>query len=79
MTVERPLGKRFHTFGLLWTEQELVWYFEGEEIRREPNPFAHAEAAVYLSSAVMQWAGPVTGAIDGTSMDVEYVRIWQRQ
>ncbi len=30
-------------------------------------------------AAVMKWAGPVTDAIDDTSMDVEYVRILQRQ
>ncbi len=79
ITVERPLAKEFHTFGFRWTEQELTWYFEGKEIRREPNSFAHADASVYLSSAVMKWAGPVTEAVDGTSMDVDYVRIWQRQ
>ncbi len=79
ITVDRPLGKEFHTFGFAWTEKELIWYFEGKEIRREPNTFAHADAAVYLSAAIIKWAGPVTDAIDGTSMDVDYVRVWQRR
>ncbi len=76
--VDQPLSKEFHTFGFLWTERELVWYFKGREIRRESNFFAHADASVFLSSAVIKWAGPVTDAIDGTSMDVDYVRVWRQ-
>ena len=76
---EKPLSKQFHTFGFEWNDKDLIWYFEGEELRREPNTFAHAEASVYLSAAIMNWAGPVTDAIDGTSMDVDYVRVWQRR
>ena len=72
------LSADFNTYGLLWSEQELVFFFNGKEIRREPNKFAHHPATLYLSSAVIHWAGPVTKAIDGTRMEVDYVRVWQR-
>ena len=29
--------------------------------------------------AIIRWAGPVTDAIHGTSMDVDWVRVWQRK
>ncbi len=71
------LSREFHTYSLLWNEKELIWYFDGQEIRREPNEWCHRAAPVWLSSAIMTWAGEVTDKIDGTSMDVDYVRVYQ--
>jgi beta-glucanase (GH16 family) len=73
------LGDAFHTYGLEWNKQELIWYFDGKEIRREANSICHGEAPVWLSLAILDWAGPVTDAIDGTSMDVDYVRVFRQQ
>ncbi|HWI59774.1 MAG TPA: glycoside hydrolase family 16 protein, partial [Bacillota bacterium] len=75
----RNLATEFHTYGLLWTEQELAWFFDGREIRRETNAFCHAQASVWLSSAIIKWAGEVTDQIDGTAMEVDYVRVYQTQ
>lgn len=69
----------FHTYGLEWSKDELVWYFDGKEIRREKNTICHRPAPVWLSLAIIKWAGPVTEAIDGTSMDVDYVRVYQKE
>lgn len=71
------LSQDFHTYSMLWTPEEIVYFFNGKELRREKNEFAHDPAPVFLSSAVIHWSGPVTDRIDGTSMDVDYVRIWQ--
>ena len=70
-------ARDFQTFGLLWTENQLVFYFNGKEIRREKNTFCHRPSPVWLSLAIIPWAGRVTDAIDGTSMEVDYVRIYQ--
>jgi beta-glucanase (GH16 family) len=72
------LSETFHTYSLLWTPEELVFYFDGKEIRREPNNFCHHPAPVLLSLAVIHWAGPVTDQINGTSQTIDYVRIWQK-
>jgi beta-glucanase (GH16 family) len=74
----QDLSADFHTYGLLWTPTELVFYFDGREIRRESNAFCHHPAPVFLSLAVIHWAGPVTDRIDGTSQVIDYVRIWQK-
>jgi beta-glucanase (GH16 family) len=71
------LSKDYHIYGMMWTPEEIVFYFDGKELRREKNEFSHFPAPVFLSSAVIHWAGPVTDRIDGTSMDVDYIRIWQ--
>ncbi len=72
------LSENFHTYSLLWTPEEIVFYFDGREIRREPNVFCHHPSPVFLSLAVIHWAGPVTDKIDGTSQVIDYVRIWQK-
>jgi beta-glucanase (GH16 family) len=71
------LARDFHTYGLKWNEKELVFYFDGREIRREKNVFCHSPSPVWLSLAIISWAGKVTDAVDGTFMEVDYVRIYQ--
>jgi len=73
------LADEFHVYGLDWNKGELIWYYDGKEIRREANTLCHQEAPVLLSLAIIKWSGPVTDAIDGTSMDVDYVRVFQRE
>ncbi|GIZ09658.1 family 16 glycosylhydrolase [Flavobacterium sp. UMI-01] len=67
----------FHTYGLEWNEKELIFYFDGKEIRREANTFCHSETPIWLSLAIIKWHGTVTDAIHGTSMKVDYVRYYQ--
>lgn len=73
------LSRAFHTYALEWNERELVFYFDGREMRRERNDFCKSPASVWLSLAVMPWAGRVTDAIDGTAMEVDYVRVFRRK
>lgn len=73
------LADDFHVYGLYWDEKELIFYFDGAEIHRIPNELAHAPVAVYLSTAIFAGAtGHGNPAADGTSMDVEWVRVWQK-
>lgn len=76
---EINFAKDYHTYGLEWTENELVFYFDRKEIRRVKNEFCFSPAPVWLSLAILTWAGPVTDAIDGTQMEVDYVRIYKRK
>lgn len=71
------LSDTYHLYGLMWSESELVWYFDGQEIRREPNTNCYLPAPIFLSLAIINWAGPVTDAIDGASMDVDFVRVYE--
>ena len=80
MTIEGAnLAEEFHLYGLQWTENELIWYYDGKEIRREENTLCHSDAPVLLSLAIIDWAGPVTDAIDGTAMEVDFVRVYQHK
>jgi beta-glucanase (GH16 family) len=71
-------ARDFHLFGLQWTESELVFYLDGKEIRRERNTFCKSPASIWLSEAIISWAGKVSDAIDGTAMEVDYVRVYRK-
>ncbi|KAA3661525.1 MAG: glycoside hydrolase, partial [Calditrichaeota bacterium] len=72
-------SEEYHTYGLLWTETEFKFYFDGEEYYGDTHTLCHNETNIFLSLAILDkgWAGEVTDAIDGTSMKVDYVRYFQ--
>ena len=67
----------FQIHGLEWNAKEIIFYLNGKEIRRVKNDFCFSPASVWLSAAVIPWSGRVTDAIDGTAMEVDYVRIYK--
>ena len=77
-------ASEYHVYGLEWNEDELVYYFDDKPIRRVENTgYSGASAGicdtaspVYLSAAIAEFAGAVTDEIDGTSMDVDWVKIY---
>ena len=73
------LAKEYHLYGLEWTPSELIFFHDGKEIRRVKNEFCHSPSPVLLSLAIMTWAGPITPAIDGSTMTVDHVRVYQRK
>jgi len=73
------LSAGFHTYAVEWNDKELVFFFDGKEVDRRANDLCHWEAPVYLSLAIARFAGQVTDAIDGTVMEVDYVKVWQEK
>ncbi len=71
------LSDDFHTYALDWTPNELIWYFDGREIRRTRNDCCHKPAHIWLSLAVLSRAGKITNNMDGKSMDVDFVRVFK--
>ena len=49
-------------------------------IRTVPHSPCHTKTNILLSLAILTWdiAGPVTDAIDGTSMKIDYVRYYKK-
>jgi beta-glucanase (GH16 family) len=70
------LSADFHIYGFEWNKDWLIWYFDGEEIRRKANTVWHTAGRVYLSGAVIGYSGDITDKIDGTSMDVDWVKVY---
>jgi len=76
---EVNLAEDFHTYGMEWDEDHVIFYFDGKEYGRFNTIAAHEATVPYLSLAVVTWAGPVLDAMSGSSMDVDWVRIYEKK
>jgi beta-glucanase (GH16 family) len=69
------LDDSFHVYGLEWTKDELIWYFDGKPVRRIENPIAFAPADVRFSTVPhldrMRREGVPVETIEGASMDID--------
>ena len=74
---DADFSDEFHTYGLEWNEEELIFYFDQKEIRHVKNEFCFSETPIWLSLALVSWYGTLTDDIDGKSMKVDYVRYYQ--
>lgn len=74
------LAADFHIYAVEWNERVVIYYFDGQEIFRAQNTKAHLDVPVIFATAVLPfWAGPVTDALDGKSMDVDWVRVYRKK
>ena len=74
------LSDGFHLYAVEWDETRMIWYFDHQVIRVwEHGGMANLPLDVRLSVAIATWAGEITMALDGTSMDVDYVRAYEKK
>jgi beta-glucanase (GH16 family) len=68
------LADGFHTFGLLWTPTEYVFYVDGVEKWRSSEAVSHRPQYAILSLEVGTWAGSIQNAALPDDIEVDYVR-----
>ncbi len=81
----------FHVYGADVTPEMIVWYIDGKEVARKPNKYWHLPMNLALSLGLRHphigWVGqdmkPVPQAATGegfpTSVEVDYIRVWERR
>ncbi len=68
----------FHTYGVMVTEEEIIFYYDRAEIRRTKTP-PEAHAHLYLLVNLALGGGwPIDQTPDPSVMEVDYVRAWSR-
>lgn len=69
----------FHSYGLLWTKEELVWYFDDVEVFRADTPAdMHDPMYMLVNLAVGGMAGtPNDGLATPAEMRIDYIRAYQ--
>jgi len=69
----------YHTYGLLWDPERIVWYVDGVETRKLENTHWHRPFQLNLNSETKpNWFGlPDQSELPGT-FKVDYVRAWRR-
>jgi beta-glucanase (GH16 family) len=68
----------FHKYGVLWTEEEVVWYFDDAAIARADTPSdMHDPMYMLVNLAVGGIAGaPSDGLVDGSQMKIDYIKAY---
>ncbi|RZL12504.1 MAG: glycoside hydrolase family 16 protein [Pedobacter sp.] len=71
------MTKQFHTYGFLWTKQEMIWYFDGKELWRKPTPSEANEPMYVLIDLALGSGWPVDKTPNPSMMLVDYVRVYK--
>jgi beta-glucanase (GH16 family) len=71
------LAKEFHVYSVEWTPAKIITYFDGKKVFEAANEKCHSPAYVLLSTAVTLFSGKVSSALNGTSMDVDWVKVYE--
>lgn len=68
----------FHKYGVLWTEDEIIWYFDDTEIARADTPAdMHEPMYMLVNLAVGGMAGtPDDDFVDGAEMKIDYIEAY---
>ncbi|GLS40877.1 endo-1,3-1,4-beta-glycanase [Mesorhizobium tianshanense] len=68
----------FHTYGVLWTEDELVWYFDDVEVARAATPAdMHDPMYMVVNMGVGGLAGaPADGLATPAEMQIDYIHAY---
>ncbi|MER8373940.1 family 16 glycosylhydrolase [Mesorhizobium sp. M1406] len=68
----------FHTYGVLWTEDELVWYFDDVEVAHAATPAdMHEPMYMLVDLAVGGIAGaPADGLATPAEMQIDYIHAY---
>jgi len=76
------LEKDFYVYGCEWNEKEIIWYFDGQPIRRLQNPSLNTAVDVRLSTVIMthhlKRDSVDISTMDGVTMAVDWVRVWRK-
>ncbi|MCA1449893.1 family 16 glycosylhydrolase [Ensifer sp. IC3342] len=68
----------FHKYGVLWTEDEIVWYFDDVAVAHADTPSdMHEPMYMLVNLAVGGIAGtPADGLVDGAEMKIDYIKAY---
>ncbi len=78
--VGSDLGSEFHTYGVLWEPELMVWYIDGVEVQRVTGPRVPDEPMNIIAHLVIgsSWIGEPNAANFPVEFEIDYIRAYQR-
>jgi hypothetical protein len=69
----------WYTIGFLWTEQDMRWYLDGEEVRHRPALATDQELYFLMSPEIGgEWVGaPTAETVWPMEAEIDYIRIYR--
>ena len=73
--------RNWHTYGLEWTPNEIIWYFDGIEKRRFPcNDYTPNHPQKLITNlALRHWAGDPDPTNFPANMEIDYIRVYKKK
>jgi hypothetical protein len=69
----------FHNYGFLWTKQNVIWYFDGVEVFRQPTPPELETHSLYMMVNLALGGGwPIDKTPNPSDMLVKWVRAYAK-
>ena len=78
---EELYSDEYHTYGVLWEPQLVIWYIDGKEIKRLSGPQVSRQGMNIVTYLVAGSAWAPTPDLAGTiplRYEIDYIRAWQR-
>jgi len=74
------LSNGFHTYAVLWEPGFIVWYIDGQEVRRLSGARVSNEPMNIIVQLVMgsEWIGPPDRSAIPATFEIDYIRAWQK-
>ena len=74
------MSQGFHTYGVLWEEDLVIWYVDGQEVQRITGPRVSDEPMNIIAQLVVgsEWIGSPTAASIPAVFEIDYIRVWQQ-
>ena len=79
ISAPQDLATEMNIFHLEWDAKQLQFGCNGTIVRKAENKYCKNPTIMYLSLAVLDFAGEVTDAIDGTEMVVDWVKVYEKK
>lgn len=76
----QDLSADFHTYGVLWEPELVVWYIDGVEVRRLEGVRVSDEPMNIVTQLVMgsEWIGDPDPAKVPAVVEIDFIRAWQK-
>ena len=71
--------KDFHTYGFMWDEEQMIWYFDGVELWRFPTPEESKTPHYVLVNLALGPGWPIDKTPNPSYMLVDYVRVYAKR
>ncbi|OLP59012.1 hypothetical protein BJF93_03530 [Xaviernesmea oryzae] len=68
-----------HTYGVLWTQKELVWYVDGAETFRTATPSDMNQPMYMVTNLGVggDWVGTPDAGFSGADFKIDYIRVYE--